>query len=105
MKEKKEVAEFEVVNFHGAGIDIGSRDIYVSIDGVQVVSFPTFTDDYRRCCNYLKDQGILSVAMEAIGVYWMSLYDMLERSGIHVCLVHPREVQQKKWRKTDVKDS
>ena len=58
-----------------------------------------------RCCNYLVDNGIVSVAMEATGVYWMSLYEMLESFGIHVCLVHPREVQQVKGRKSDVKDS
>jgi transposase len=57
------------------------------------------------CCKYLKEHGICSVAMEATGVYWMSLYAMLEQYGIHVCLVHPREVQQVKGRKTDVKDS
>jgi transposase len=105
MSEKKEVIEFEVVNFHGAGIDIGSREIFVSIDGEQVVVFPTFTEDYQRCCRYLTENGIQSVCMEATGVYWMSLYDMLEKSGMHVCLVHPREVQQVKGRKTDVKDS
>jgi transposase len=104
-EQKKEVIEFEVVNFHGAGIDIGSRDIFVSIDGEQVVSFKTFTEDYRKCCAYLKENGIKSVAMEATGVYWMSLYDMLEHHGLKVCLVHPREVQQVKGRKTDVKDS
>jgi transposase len=104
-EQKKEVIEFEVVNFHGAGIDIGSRDIFVSIDGEQVVGFKTFTEDYRKCCEYLKENGIKSVAMEATGVYWMSLYDMLEHHGLKVCPVHPREVQQVKGRKTDVKDS
>jgi transposase len=110
MKENKEnkekrVIEFEVVNFHGAGIDIGSREIYVSVDGINVVGFQTFTEDYHACSKYLKSQGINSVAMEATGVYRMSLYDIPESHGIHVCLVHPREVQQVKGRKTDVKDS
>ncbi|GHV11788.1 IS110 family transposase [Bacteroidia bacterium] len=105
MSKEKQVIEFEVVNFHGAGIDIGSREIFVSVDGVEVVSFKTFTEDYLRCCEYLKSKEITSVAMEATGVYWMSLYDMLERNLIRVCLVHPREVQQVKGRKTDVKDS
>ena len=58
MKSKKEVVEFEVVHYHGAGIDIGSREIYVSIDGVQVVSFKTFTEDYVRCCRYLSDMAL-----------------------------------------------
>jgi transposase len=103
--ETEKSIEFKVVHPHGAGIDIGSRDIFVSVDGEECVSFKTFTEDYGRCCNYLKEKGIRSVAMEATGVYWMSLYERLEQHGIHVCPVHPREVQQVKGRKTDVSDA
>lgn len=99
------VVKFEEVHSNGAGIDIGSREIFVSIDGEQVVKFKTFTSDYHQCCKYLKENSICCVAMEATGVYWMSLYAVLEEHGIKVCLVHPREVQQVKGRKTDVKDS
>ena len=99
------IVNFEEIHEHGAGIDIGSREIFVSIDGEQVVKFKTFTSDYHLCCKYLREHAIESVAMEATGVYWMSLYAMLEQYGIKVCLVHPREVQQVKGRKTDVKDS
>jgi hypothetical protein len=106
LKEKNdEVIVFDVINFHCAGIDIGAREIFVSIDGEQAVSFKTFTEDYLKCSIYLKTNGIKSVAMEATGVYRMSLYDILESAGIKVCLVHPREVQQVKGRKTDVSDS
>ena len=101
----KKVIGFEEIHADGAGIDIGSKEIYVSIDGEQVVKFQTFTADYYTCCRYLKENGIRSVAMEATGVYWISLYSILEEQGIKVCLVHPREVQQVKGRKTDVKDS
>jgi len=99
------IINFEEIHANAAGIDIGSREIFVSIDGEQVVKFKTFTSDYHSCCKYLKEHGVVSVAMEATGVYWMSLYAMLEGYGIEVCLVHPREVQQVKGRKTDVKDS
>jgi len=99
------VVNFEEIHSNCAGIDIGSREIFVSIDGEQVVTFKTFTSDYHLCCQYLKEKGITSVAMEATGVYWMSLYAMIEASGIKVCLVHPREIQQVKGRKSDVKDS
>jgi transposase len=101
----EKVVKFDKIHANGAGIDIGSKEIFVSIDGEQVVRFGTFTTDYHLCCKYLKENGIDSVAMEATGVYWMSLYAMLEQSGIKVCLVHPCEVQQVKGRKTDVKDS
>jgi len=101
----EKVVKFEKIHANGAGIDVGSREIFVSIDGEQVVKFGTFTSDYHSCCTYLKANGIESAAMEATGVYWMSLYAILEQYGIKVCLVHPREVQQVKGRKTDVKDS
>jgi transposase len=97
--------QFEEIHSKAAGIDIGSRGVFVSIDGEQVVNFKTFTADYLLCCNYLKDNGIVSVAMEATGVYWMSLYELLEQHGIEVCLVHPMETQQVPGRKSDPKDS
>ena len=84
------VVQFEEIHAKAAGIDIGSRGVFVSIDGEQVVDFKTFTADYQLCCKYLKENGIESVAMEATGVYRMALYEMLEENGIEVCLVHPK---------------
>ena len=95
---------FETVNSHAAGIDIGAEKIFVSVDGSAVVHFSTYTSDYHRCIDYLKGQKIERVAMEATGVYWIALYEMLEHNGIGVCLVNPKEVKQVKGRKTDVKD-
>lgn len=95
---------FEAVNLHAAGIDIGSEKIFVSIDGTRVVHFSTYTADYYQCVEYLKNEGIRRVAMEATGVYWISLYEILENNGLEVCLVNPKEVKQVKGRKTDVKD-
>jgi len=42
--------------------------------------------------------------MEATGVYWIVFYYMLEKRGIKVYLVNPKETKQIKGRKTDVKD-
>jgi transposase len=95
---------FETVNSDAAGIDIGAEKIFVCVDGVTVVHFSTYTADYLRCVEYLKQEGIKRVAMEATGVYWMALYEMLENNGLEVCLVNPKEVKQVKGRKTDVKD-
>lgn len=95
---------FETVNVNAAGIDIGAHQIFVSIDGIEVVVFNTFTSDYHACIEYLQQEGIKQVAMEATGVYWMALYAMLESSGFKVCLVNPKETRQVKGRKTDVKD-
>jgi len=98
------VTTFETVNVQAAGIDIGAKEIFVSVDGEQVVSFRTFTGDYYKCVEYLQEKGIKRVAMEATGVYWMAFYFMLESCGIKVSLVNPKETKQVKGRKTDVKD-
>lgn len=98
------VITFEQVNAHAAAIDIGAEKIFVSPDGTEVLVFQTFTEDYRRCVNELKQRAIQRVCMEATGVYWIALYEMLEQAGIEVCLVNPKEVKQVKGRKTDTKD-
>lgn len=95
---------FETVNSKAAGIDIGAEKIFVSVDGTTVTSFATFTADYLLCVAYLKEKQTERVAMEATGVYWIALYEILESNGIEVCLVNPKEVKQVKGRKTDVKD-
>lgn len=98
------VITFEQVNAHGAAIDIGAEKIFVSPDGLRVWSYETFTADYRRCVSDLLAEGMQRVCMEATGVYWVALYELLEASGIEVCLVNPKEVKQVKGRKTDVQD-
>lgn len=42
--------------------------------------------------------------MEATGVYWVILYEILEEAGIDVWLVDGRQTKQVPGRKTDVKD-
>jgi transposase len=98
------VVIFENRNNHSAAIDIGSRMIYVSCDGVNAESFTSFTGGYRECIEYLKKHLVQRVCMEATGIYWIALYEMLEQAGFEVCLVNPKEVKQVKGRKTDVKD-
>lgn len=98
------VITFEHVNLHAAAIDIGAEKIFVSPDGVEVHSYQTFTADYRRCVVDLKSWGIERVCMEATGVYWIALYELIEQAGIEVCLVNPKEVKQVKGRKTDPQD-
>lgn len=95
---------FETVNDGAAGIDIGTEKIFVSVDGVNVVHFSTYTCDYLRCVEFLKAHRVRRVAMEATGVYWIALHEILEQNKLEVCLVNPKEVKQVKGRKTDVKD-
>jgi transposase len=94
----------EKLHEHAAGIDIGSRKIYVGLEGKEVVSFETFTSDFIKASDYLKGNNIKTVAMEATGVYWIVLYDILILAGFDVWLVDGRQTKQVPGRKTDVKD-
>lgn len=87
-----------------AGIDVGAQKVYTSINGESVVSHLTFTEDFYKLRDYLLKHKVETVAMEATGVYWVILYEILEESGIDVWLVDGRQTKQVPGRKTDVKD-
>jgi len=87
-----------------AGIDIGSEKVFVAMEGHPVRHFRTFTASYKELVVYLREKGIEHVAMEATGIYWITLYDILESSGFDVCLVNPADSKNLPGRKTDVQD-
>jgi transposase len=87
-----------------AGIDIGSEKIFIGIEDKEVKSFSTFTWDYLKAIEYLQENNINTVAMEATGVYWIALYDLLEQAGIEVYLVDGRQTKNVPGRKSDVAD-
>lgn len=87
-----------------AGIDIGSEKVYVSVENDSVRNFRTFTASYRELSNYLKEKSITHVAMEATGIYWITLYDILEQDGFDLTLVNPADSKNLPGRKTDVQD-
>lgn len=89
---------------NAAGLDIGARKVFVSIEGKEVKCFFTFTEDFEKLRDYLLENTIETVAMEATGVYWNILYEMLEEAGIDVWLVDGSQTKQVPGRKTDVKD-
>ena len=70
-----------VLNPHAAGIDIGATTSYVAVpadrDPQPVRRFGTFTQDLLALAHWLKQCGIPTVAMEATGVYWIPLFQIL----------------------------
>ena len=94
----------EKIRENAAGIDIGAKKVFVSIEGQEVKYFFTFTEDFEKLRDYLHGHKIETVAMEATGVYWNILYEILEEAGIDVWLVDGRQTKQVPGRKTDVKD-
>jgi transposase len=99
----------ERINFNVAGIDCGSAAHHVAVptdrDLVPVQSFATFTGDLVRLVEWLTACRITSVAMEATGVYWIPVYEMLEARGFEVLLVNAHHVKNVPGRKDDVSDA
>jgi transposase len=98
----------ERINPHAAGIDCGSAEHFVAVppdrDPTPVRSFPTFTGDLERLADWLTACGVTSVAMEATGVYWIPVYEILEARGFDVLLVNARHIKHVAARKSDVVD-
>lgn len=92
-----------------AGIDCGAAEHYVAVPPDRapqaVQAFSTFTDGLQRLADWLTACRVKSVAMEATGVYWIPLYELLETRGFHVLLVNARHVKNVPGRKSDVTDA
>ncbi len=93
-----------VLDCRAAAIDVGSEKLHVSIAGDTPKVFGTFTGDLESLCQWFQAQGVRTVAMEATGVYWLYLYEVLEGAGLEVLVVNGRHVQNVPGRKTDMAD-
>lgn len=101
------IGEMSVVNPNAAGIDAGSEEHLVSVpedrDPEPVRSFGAFTADLHALADWLVRCGITSVAIEATGVYWVALFEILEERGLNPRLVDSRSIGRRN-KKTDVLD-
>lgn len=93
---------------NAGGIDLGAEEIWVAVpaerDPNPVRRFEAFTQELKAIVQWLVDCGVRSVAMEATGLYWIPLYQLLEDAGLKVCLVNARHVKNVPGRKSDVRD-
>jgi transposase len=105
---------------HAAGVDVGAREMWVAAAPgsappappdqppelpAHVRGFGTFTADLRAIVAWLRACGTTTIAMEATGIYWIPLYDLLETEGFEVLLVDPQQITRAPGRpKTDVED-
>lgn len=102
------VPSLRCIEPNAAGIDVGASEIFVAVpqdrDPSPVRSFETFTEDLHRLKSWLQPCGITTVAMESTGVYWIPLFQILEKAGMEVCLVNAQHVKHVPGRKSDVID-
>jgi transposase len=114
------VDDLKVTQVHAAGIDVHAATHFVSVAAADVPAgfsnpdpklpdgvrrFGTHTCDLEALADWLKACGVTTVAMEATGVYWIPLYDLLASRGFTVLLVDPRQTTHAPGRpKSDVLD-
>jgi transposase len=96
----------KIVNDHAAGVDVGSRSHMVAVDQepAHVMEFGVYTSDHELLVKYLRENRVLTVAMESTGSYWQTLFTALQKAGFEVVLVNARYIKNVKGKKTDVID-
>jgi len=105
------------VNPQAAGVDIGAEEIVVCVapnETTQLVrGFGNYTVDLHAIADWLTEHKIKTVAMESTGVYWIPLFEVLEKRGFECLLtlaphasagVSSRSLRRVAGRKSDVTD-
>jgi transposase len=97
-----------------AGIDIGKAEVVVQVHTPgpaggrrrQLRTYSTMTRDLLALRDWLVDQGVTRIGMEATGVYWKPVFYLLEDAVEQCWLVNPQHLKQRRrGRKTDVIDA
>jgi transposase len=95
-----------------AGLDVHQKSIVCAVRCQQasgklfaeVRSFGTMTRDLRTLADFLEALGVTHVAMEATGVLWKPVWNVLE-GRFTLLLANPRHLKKVPGRKTDVSDA
>ncbi|MEI6529839.1 MAG: IS110 family transposase [Candidatus Falkowbacteria bacterium] len=108
MKKEKTTKAFPIIYPNAAGIDISSKEHYVAVNPKNkepIRSFGCFTENLKEIAMWLKQCKVNTVAMEATGIYWVSLFLILEQEGFDVVLVNAKHVKNVHGKKTDMSDA
>jgi transposase len=104
----------EVVHERVCGLDVHKRTVVACVlrsDEAGVVTpepatFSTMLGELERLGRWLAERGVTHVAMEATGVYWKAVYNVLEGADrFTVLVVNPEHVKAITGRKTDRADA
>jgi transposase len=97
-----------IVHPNAGGVDVGNESHFVAVppgrDPQPVQEFGCWTADLVRMAQWLQACRVDTVALQATGVYWIALYDVLTRHGIRVALVNAQHTRNVPGRKSDVQE-
>lgn len=109
LEEARPLEGMSKVNRNAAGVDIGATEIVACVAGgeeVQLVkAFGNYTVDLEAMAQWFHEHQIQTVAMESTGVYWIPLFEELERQGFECLLISSRSLRKVAGQKTDVEDA
>lgn len=103
----------ELMYPNAAGIDVGASSHWAGAPphlaeragGPAIRQFGPMTDDLNALADWLVALGVEYVALESTGVYWIPVYEVLEKRGLKVWLVDARQLKHAPGRpKSDVLD-
>ena len=69
----------------------------------EIKKFSTMTNDLRKLSEWMKEYGVIAVAMESTGIYWKPIFNILE-DDFDIVLTNAQHIKNVPGRKTDVKD-
>jgi len=102
-------AGLSIVHPNAAGIDVGNESHFVAVpadrDPNPVQEFGCWTAELIRLAQWLKRCRIDTVAVQATGVYWIPLHDILGQHGVQVTVVNAQHTRNVPGRKSDVQES
>jgi transposase len=97
-----------IVHPNAGGIDVGNGSHFVAVpadrDADSVQEFGCWTAELQRMGKWLNTCCIDTVAVQATGVYWIPLCDILRQYGIQVTLVNAEHTKNVPGRKSDVQE-
>jgi len=109
MEEAHPFSGMSRVNPNAAGVDIGAIEIVACVSGdenTQIVkAFGNYTVDLQALAQWMKGYHVKTVAMESTGVYWIPLFEELERQGFECLLISSRSLRRVAGRKSDISDA
>ncbi len=120
LRQPRTAEPLVVTHRHAAGIDIHLARHWVAVPPedapppprdhprnlpAHVRCFGTCTADQMALADWLTQCGVRTIAMESTGIYWTTLFELLESRGFEVFLVEPRQSRHAPGRpKSDVLD-
>jgi transposase len=91
IEEAQSFAGMSQVHQDAAGVDVGAHKIMVCVAGTEEMQlvrfFGTYTVELQAIGKWLAEHEVETVAMESTGVYWIPLFEELEKQGFHCHLI------------------